>query len=102
MTTRYRADDTNAFGNHLLTIELDTSDFDEDVVITKVEIQCGMLTLPPIENPVFPLTLDLNAQQTKQLQNNNPVYLRVYDEEGLRQTCEGSIEFPTQKEVVYG
>lgn len=94
--TLYRGDDTNAFGKEFLTIELEN---EKEFIVTKAEFQCGTL-LRVLENPVFPIQIALDRAETKQLRNENLCYLRVYDENGLRETCEGTLVIETQKEVI--
>ena len=94
--TIYRNDDTNAFGNEFLTIELDN---EFNFIITKAEFQCGTV-LKVYENPVFPLNVSLTREETKLLRSQNNCYLRVYDENSLRETCEGTIIVETKSEVV--
>lgn len=95
-----KGDDTNAFGFNFMTIELeDLEGVLEEHTITKAEFQCGPV-LKPLENPEFPLKVNLTYEETRMLKSQNKCYLRVYDEEGLRITCEGELEFGTRKEVV--
>lgn len=95
-----KGDDTNAFGFNFMTIELeDIEGALDDHTISKAEFQCGPL-LKVFETPEFPLTINLSHEETKMLKHQNKCYLRVYDENSLRITCEGELEFDTRKEVV--
>lgn len=96
--TIYKGDDTGAFGKKLLTIELENEE-EEETVITKAEFQCGPVLLT-FRNPEFPLSINLTKEQSKKLDNRNKCYLRVYGEDGLRETCEGTLIFDAKDEVV--
>ena len=94
--TLYRGDDTDAFGNSFITINLTTT---LDVTISRAVFQCENIK-KVFENPIFPLSIELTATETKQLQSKNQCYLAVWDSEGKKRTCEGTLEFETQSGVV--
>ena len=96
MTTIYTKDDTNAFNQNFLTIELENPTF---LKIAKAEFRCGKI-LKEFENPVFPLHVDFSAKETDLLSYTNACYLAVYDEFGRKRTCEGHIVFSAKKGVV--
>ena len=89
--TLYRGDDTNAFGAEFITIELE----DAPEGISKAEFRCGTI-LKIFENPTFPLSVALNSSESMQLRQQNECYLAIYDSEGRKRTCEGSVCFETQ------
>lgn len=105
MTTIFCNDDTGAFGQTLLTIDLyNPSNFK----ISKAEFRCGKV-LKVFSQPVFPLKINLTAEETSQLSHinttiqpvlSNPCYLAVYDEEGRKKTLDGSITLGVRKCVV--
>ena len=103
----FKNDDTGAFGNQFLRINR-PSGLADDVDIYKAEFKCGNLPVMVFENIVdeqaqpltFPIEINLTASQTKLLDYQNVCYLKVYDENGLGQTCEGSISFTARKQVV--
>lgn len=92
----YRGDDTNAFGNKFLTVELENTN---NLIISKAEFKCGTI-LKTFENPEFPLQISLSREETLQLSYTNDCYLALYDEEGRKRTCSGSITITSKREVV--
>ena len=92
----YRGDDTDAFGNSFITINLET---ESTITINKAIFQCG--TIKKVFNdPIFPLSIELTSAETKGLPLNNVCYLAVWDENNKKLTCEGSLAFSTQSQVV--
>ena len=94
--TLYRFDDTDAFGQEYMTINVTIP---EGWEVSKAEWRAGSV-LKTFENPVFPLNLVLSSEETGKLQNVNVCYLAIYDTQGRKQTCEGKLKFYTQAEVV--
>lgn len=94
--TLYRKDDTNAFEQKFLKIELETP---IDITISKVDFRCGQI-LKTFENPLFPLKIDLTSEETAILSYTNTCYLAIYDELGRKRTCKGSLTFETKGAVV--
>lgn len=92
----YRGDDTNAFNNKFITIELENA---EGLIISKAEFKCGAI-LKTFENPVFPIDISLTSQETLKLSQDNVCYLAIYDEQGRKRTCSGYLTFSTKREVV--
>ena len=92
----YRGDDTGAFGQTFLTIK---AVIPEGWVITKAVWKAGEIT-KEFQNPIFPISLNLSREETHKLKNINICYLAVYDQDELKQTCEGSLTFTTKAEVV--
>lgn len=98
MASIVRGDNTAAFGGNFLTISI-TNNTQHDITITKAVFVCGPIT-KTFENPVFPLTVNLTEAETAQLECNNTCYLAVWDEEGRKLTCQGSISFNAQPRKV--
>jgi hypothetical protein len=107
-----KGDDTNSFGNSFLVISLDEELVNEETeevttvpitgttsLISKAIFQCGAIRKSFI-NPSFPLEIELTAQETKLLQENNTGYLKVYDADGKGLTCDGYVQFTADNEVV--
>ena len=92
----YRGDDTNAFGNRFLEINLENA---VGLTISKAEFKCGQI-LKTFENPVFPIEIALSGDETSKLNQNNACYLAIYDEFGRKRTCSGHLIFSTKREVV--
>lgn len=92
----YKKDDTNAFDQKFLRIELENP---SNLKILKAEFRCGKI-LKIFTDPKFPLDVDLTNEETDQLSYSNTCYLAVYDEFGRKRTCEGSFSFPAKGAVV--
>lgn len=92
----YRGDDTDAFGNSFITINLATT---ISGTITKALFQCGVIR-KTFDNPVFPLTVELTSLETKKLQAVNSCYLAVWDADNKKRTCEGTLTFNTNVQVL--
>ena len=95
--TYYRGDDWNAFGQEWLEIRVNVP---EDWIISKAEFKVGNLPLMSFCQPVFPLLVSLDSSQTKNLKDLNTCYLAIYDEQGRKQTLDGSWTFETKAEKV--
>ena len=91
-----RGDDTNAFGQDWLKINVDIP---QTWNVSKAEVKIGSLLLS-FEEPEFPIVINLTSSQTEQLKDSNTCYLALYDENNLKQTIEGTYTFKTRKQVV--
>lgn len=93
----YRGDDTNAFGQNFMKIN--PPNLPAGAIVTKAILQCG-----PIQkiylNPQFPIYVNFSHEETKKFTNTNECFLQLFDENGLRQTCKGSITFYTYPQAV--
>lgn len=87
----YRGDDTDAFGNDFIEIELE----DAPQVISKAELRCGDI-VKVIENPTFPLHINFTAEETNLMKQTNDCSFAIFDEQGRKLTCDGGFSFPTQ------
>ena len=92
----YRGDDTNAFGNKFITIDLENAD---GLTISKAEFRCGSI-IKTFETPIFPIEISLSGEETSKLHQNNACYLAIYDVQGRKHTCSGYLTFTTKSEVV--
>ena len=97
MTKYYKGDDFNSFNQKWALIE---ADIPEEWVVTKAELKVGNLPIITFNNPVFPLEVNLEAYQTSNLKDVNTCYMAIYDEEGRKQTLDGSWTFIANNEVV--
>ena len=97
MTTLYKGDDTNAFGEHFIRINRPTNT--DEYVITKVIFQCGPIQ-KVYRNPVFPIYVDFNSAESRKLSQTSECYLQVFDEKGLKKTCNGSLVFTAKAQVI--
>lgn len=96
MTSIYKGDDTNAFGQDFIKINLKNAG---DYTISKVIFQCG-----PVQKvytrPQFPIYVNFSHNESVRLQKESTCYLQVFDEKGLRQTCEGTLTFTANAKVI--
>ena len=97
MATIYRGDNTGAFGNDFITIRAKVP---EGQVIKQAKFKVGNLPVMTFDNPEFPLVVNLTSAQTSQLKQQNICYLAVYDSEGRKATCRGTITFVAKEEVI--
>ena len=96
----YRGDSTAAFSQNFLEICAEFPDDTWAERVSKAEFKVGPLPVMTFENPVFPLTVNLTSEQTALLKDVNDCYLAVYDENGLKQTCEGQLTVASRRRVV--
>lgn len=90
-------DDTNAFGFKFLKVNCPEA---ADYTVTKAEIRINTIE-KTVLNPVFPLRISLTRQETMTLNECcNECYMALYDIDGLKHTCEGSLTFPAKPKVV--
>lgn len=96
--TIYQGDNTAAFGGNFLTINLS---YNGEVLptITRAELKIGCIC-KNFQNPTFPMTINLNEEETAKLQTQNTAYLAVWDAEGRKKTCVGSLTINTQSRRV--
>lgn len=95
-TPIYMGDNTGAFGNNFITINLENPLGYE---ITKAVFVCNCLT-KSFDNPVFPLVVNFNSSETAQLRTSNTCFLVVYDSQGRQKTCTGNLTFKAQNGVL--
>ena len=93
----FKGDDTNSFGQQFLVIN---ATIPEGYTVSKAEFKCGSLPVMTFDNPTFPLSIELTATQTKLLTYQNQCYLKVYDQNGLGQTCTGTAIFKAKAQVI--
>lgn len=92
----YKGDNTAAFGNNFITINLNNP---LGYTVSKAILVCGCIQ-KTFENPEFPLIINLTSQETNQLRSSNVCYLVVFDSEGRQKTCNGTITFKAQNGVI--
>ena len=97
MTLR-KGDNTAAFGNTFLTIDLYNP---AQIPVSKVIFSVGCI-VKPFDNPEFPLRVNFNSRETRALNYINTGYLTAFDQNGNQVTCEGSITFYCINGVIYG
>ena len=91
--TIFQGDNTAAFGGNFLIISIST---ESGIIptISKAELKIGCIE-KSFKNPIFPMTINLNEDETAHLKSENTAYLAVWDAEGRKKTCQGQITFPT-------
>lgn len=96
--TKYKGDNWQAFDGRPITVELE--DLEEDVIITRalVVINKGTIVREYI-NPIFPLEVELDENDTKKLLPTNTMNLIVYDRKNRKMTCDGMLQFRAKTEV---
>lgn len=94
----YKGDNTAAFNNNFINIELDNP---SEYVISKAEFVCGCIR-KTFENPVFPLIVNFDENDTKKLNFKNTGYLIVWDEQNRPKQCDGCINFEFKNGVING
>ena len=92
----YKGDNTGAFGNNFITINLDNP---LGYTVSKAIFVCGCIQ-KTFENPIFPLIINLNSEETANLRSVNTCYLVVFDSNGLQKTCKGTLTFKAQNGVI--
>lgn len=92
----YRGDNSAFAGAEYIRIELENN---ANVTISKAEFRSGKV-LKTFENPLFPLIVNFDEEESMLLDNNAIGYLAVYDELGRKRTVKGYISFKTKGKVV--
>lgn len=92
----YMGDNTAAFGNNFITINLENP---QEYPISKAIFVCGCLK-KTFNNPQFPLVINFTSEETAGFRNANTCYLVVFDEQGRQKTCKGSLTFKAQNGVL--
>ena len=85
----YKGDNTGAFGNTFLTINLNNP---LGYTISKAIFVTGCIQ-KPYENPEFPLQINFTSEETPKLGATNVGYLVVFDSQGRQKTCNGKVIF---------
>lgn len=96
MTAIYKNDDTAAFGNSFITINLENP---LGYTISKAIFVCGCVQ-KAFDNPVFPIVINFSSQETASFSSANTCYLVVFDELGRQRTCKGTLTFKAQNGVL--
>lgn len=96
-TEFYKGDDFNSFG--LTGIQINAKNIPEGIIISKAELRVGKVVVT-FYDPQFPLYWAPTKEITEQLDYANECYLAVYDQEGLKRTCQGHFTFICKDKVV--
>lgn len=92
----FKSDDTGAFGNSFITINLDNPN---EYIVSRVIFVCGCIK-KTFDNPTFPIVVNLTSEETSRLKTTNVCYLVAYDSEGRQKTCKGTFKFNAQNGVI--
>ena len=92
----FKTDDTGAFGNQFITINLNNP---QEYPISKAIFVCGCLKKTYV-NPVFPWVINYNSEESAQFRAANVCYLVVYDSQGRQKTCKGTLTFNAKNGVI--
>lgn len=95
----YKGDDTGAFGNQFIKIELNNP---QNYVISQAQVVVngGCPYLAPIKNPQFPLGVNFTSEQTEKFRATNVCNLVVWDSRGRAKQCDGSLKFDFKNGVI--
>ncbi len=96
MTTIYKGDDTNAFGENFIKIDVQNT---AGYTISKCIFQCGPIQKVFVR-PQFPIYVNFSHVESERLYQQSECFLQIFDEKGLRKTCKGSLNFTAQPKVV--
>lgn len=96
MTAIYKGDDTDAFDQNFIKINISNP---SDYTITKVIFQCGNIQ-KVYSHPTFPIYVNFSHEESERLYQDSTCYLQVFDSKGRRQTCEGTLKFTANAKVV--
>ena len=97
MSYTTKGDNAQAFDGAPIEIEFDTDG--KEVSRALFVINSGII-VKEFENPVSPLEVELDEEDTIKLQFRNIGKLILFDSEGRKHTCDGTLEF-TANEGVY-
>ena len=92
----FKGDNTGAFGNSFITINLDNP---QGFVVSKAIFVCGCIK-KTFNNPVFPLVINLTSSETEKLGASNVCYLVAFDSQNRQKTCKGTLTFKAQNGVL--
>ena len=95
-TSIYKGDNTGAFGNQFITINLENP---QEYPISKAIFVCGCIQ-KVFENPQFPLMVNFSSDETSKLRPSNVCHLVVFDANGKQKTCTGTLTFSAQSGVI--
>ena len=95
--TIFKGDNLQAFNGKPVKI-----DFNADFTISKAAfvINNGII-VKEFVNPVFPVYVELDEQDTAKLSKNNQAQLIIWDEYGKKKTCKTVVNFSASEEVYH-
>lgn len=96
----YKGDDTGAFGNNFITINLDNpQSYPISKILFVVNSGCGIKP-KEYKNPTFPIIINFTRQETSKFQDVNTAKLIAYDQNGLQYTCPQTLTFKARNGVI--
>ena len=90
MSDFFQSDNTGAFGNQFITIELIENPL--NIQIKRADFIVGCL-IKTYLNPQFPLYINFTPAELQQLSYTNVGYLKVYDSHNRPLVADGSVTF---------
>lgn len=96
MTAIYKGDDTGAFDQNFIKIDMENP---AGYVISKAVFQCGPIQ-KVFTRPQFPIYVNFSNVESKRLYQTSECYLQIFDDKGRRWTCEGTLTFTAKAQVV--
>ena len=91
----YQGDDTGAFENTFLIINVSTKGGSPLPKFSKAELKVGGVCKTFL-NPEFPLRVNFDSEETLKFNIKNTAYLAVWDSKGRKRTCKGSLTFNSE------
>ena len=98
MSDFYRSDDTSAFGNNFITIDLVNNPL--NVKVSRADFIIQGKYCKRFDNPVFPLIINFTPEELQKLDVLNVGFLKVYDSEGKPKVCDGNVVFEIKNGVM--
>ena len=95
----YQGDDTGAFGDVFLTINVSIGEGQVMPEFSMAELKIGGVC-KKFYNPEFPLHVNFSSKETSLFNVKNTAYLAVWDKKGRKRTCNGSITFKSEVQKV--
>ena len=95
----YRGDNFQAFDGNPIVVEFETNGM--EVSRALFVINSGTI-VKEFKNPVSPLSIELNENETKKLNlAKNIANLILFDSQGRKKTCDGTLEFSLNEGVYF-
>lgn len=96
----FKGDDTGAFGNNFITIDLSNPlNYPISKVLFVINSGCGIKP-KEYKNPVFPIIINFSSQESSKFQDVNTCRLIAYDQDGKQYTCPQTLTFKARNGVI--
>ena len=94
----YKGDNTGAFGNQFITINL--GNIPEGYSVSRADVYVNSCLFKTFQTPVFPLRINFTSEETLSFRSTNVVNLEVWDDQNRNKQCKGSLVFDCQNGVI--